>query len=456
MKKFKLSDAILSVICVVFVAEAAAPVAVLGNSQFFWWAFMIVAFLLPYGLISSELGTAYQGEGGLYDWVSAAYPNTRWGARVSWWYWLNFPLWMASLAVMCPDLITIITGIPIGPVVGLVIQLAFIAIVTVLAYFPVCDSIILLNLCAVIKVFLALLVGGMGGYFGIQNGFANPMNGSSFLPSFDLNSLSFISVIIFNMLGFEVVCTFAGDMQNPKKQIPQAIVVGGIAIAAIYLIGGFGISAGIPVDQISSETGLMDAIRTMSGTTEGVFLSAIAALFLFTFFGNMLSWSMGVNSTAALAADHGDMPKVFGKRWSKNRMPIGGALTNGVVAGTVCIIGTVMNVVAPGSELFWTFFALNLVLLLISYLPMFPAFLKLRKDDPDRLRPFRVPGGPRLLKVMAIVPMVLIVISAVFTAVPLSLDEETLRLTLPITLGSVLSIALGEVLAVLRDRQKVS
>ena len=32
-KKFHLIDVILSVICVVFVAEAAAPVASIGNSQ---------------------------------------------------------------------------------------------------------------------------------------------------------------------------------------------------------------------------------------------------------------------------------------------------------------------------------------------------------------------------------------------------------------------------------------
>ncbi len=60
-KKFRLADVILSVICVVFVAEAAAPVASIGNSQYFWWLFMIVCFLLPYGLIASELGTAYPG-----------------------------------------------------------------------------------------------------------------------------------------------------------------------------------------------------------------------------------------------------------------------------------------------------------------------------------------------------------------------------------------------------------
>ena len=69
--QFRLADVILSVICVVFVAEAAAPVASIGNSQYFWWIFMILAFLLPYGLIAAELGTAYAGDGGLYDWTAA-------------------------------------------------------------------------------------------------------------------------------------------------------------------------------------------------------------------------------------------------------------------------------------------------------------------------------------------------------------------------------------------------
>ena len=53
--QFRLADVILSVICVVFVAEAAAPVASIGNSQYFWWIFMILAFLLPYGLRNASI-----------------------------------------------------------------------------------------------------------------------------------------------------------------------------------------------------------------------------------------------------------------------------------------------------------------------------------------------------------------------------------------------------------------
>ena len=227
-RKFRLADVILSVICVVFVAEAAAPVASIGNSQYFWWLFMIAAFLLPYGLIASELGTAFPGDGGLYDWIQTAYPGTRWGARASWYYWINFPLWMASLAVVCPELLEVIFGGRIGPVWSLVIQLAFIWIVTWIAAYPVCDSILILNLSAAIKILLALTVGVLGIVYVSKNGFVNSMEARTFLPSFDLNSLSYISVILFNFLGFEVVCTYADNMQAPRRQIPQAIVTGGI------------------------------------------------------------------------------------------------------------------------------------------------------------------------------------------------------------------------------------
>ena len=450
--QFRLADVILSVICVVFVAEAAAPVASIGNSQYFWWGFMILAFLLPYGLIAAELGTAYAGNGGLYDWIHAAYPQGKWAARASWYYWINFPLWMASLAVMCPELLRDITGRQMGTIASLAVQLLFIWIVTLIACYPVCDSIVILNVSAVIKILLALLVGGLGVWYISRYGFVNDMSARTFLPSFDLTSLSYISVIIFNFLGFEVVCTFAGSMSEPKKQIPQSIVTGGIVIAAIYLFSAFGIGAAVDVREISVDSGLIDAVSLILGADGGVLVGVVALLFLVTLFGNMISWSMGVNSTAALAADHNDMPRIFAKRWAKNNMPVGSAVASGVVASGVCILGVLIEMVTPDSSLFWSFFALNLVMLLLSYLPVFPAFLKLRRVDAKTPRPFRVPGSDAALRCIAYVPMALIIISIIFTAVPLSFDEETLKSFLPITIGTILSAAIGEVLIALRGK----
>ncbi|MGC6173664.1 APC family permease [Lacrimispora sp. 38-1] len=447
-KKFRLIDAIMTVICVVFVAEAAAPVAAIGNSQYFWWIFLLITFLLPYGLISSELGTTYEGDGGLYDWVSKAF-GKKWGGRVSWYYWINFPLWMASLALMFPNIISLLTGTEMGLIPSLLIELAFVWIIVLISFNSICDSAWILNGAAVIKILIAITLGVLGIYGAVTHGVANEYTLSSMLPKFDLNSLSYISVILFNCLGFEVVCTFAGDMENPKKQIPQSIIAGGLVIAAIYIFMAFGIGVAIPSDQISTSTGLVASVQILTGTTRGMIVVAVAVGFLLTLFGNMISWSLGVNNVAAYSAENGDMPGVFKIRSKKTNMPTGAAVMNGLVASLVLIIAPFM----PNKDLFWSFFALNLVMFLLSYLPVFPAFIKLREIDADTERPFRVPGSPLFLKILAGIPMLLIVVALIFTAIPLSFDTESLTSVLPITIGAVIFIIIGEVI-VNRKRDK--
>ena len=128
VKKFSFISVILSVICVVFVAEAAAPAAAIGNQQFFWWIFLIITFLLPYGMVVAELGTTYDSDGGLYAWIREAFGD-RWGSRVAWYYWINFPLWIASLATLFPDILGMVFGVEFELAPVLLIELAFVWIV---------------------------------------------------------------------------------------------------------------------------------------------------------------------------------------------------------------------------------------------------------------------------------------------------------------------------------------
>lgn len=130
---------------------------------------------------------------------------------------------------------------------------AFVWIVVWISFYPVSDSAWILNLSACIKLLLAAGIGVLGIYTAVTKGVANEYTVRSLLPSFDLNSLSYISVIIFNFLGFEVICTYAPTMQNPKKQIPQAIITGGIVIALIYIFSAFGIGVAIPTSEICHE-----------------------------------------------------------------------------------------------------------------------------------------------------------------------------------------------------------
>ena len=125
---------------------------------------------------------------------------------------------------------------------SLIIELAFIWIVVAISFFPVSDSVWILNGAAVIKVLLALIVGGL-------------------------------------------------------------------AIAVVYIFTAFGIGTAIPTKEISSSAGLVDSVQMLlSRITESPltwFVSLVAILFLLTLFGNMVSWSLGVNSVAQLAAIKG-------------------------------------------------------------------------------------------------------------------------------------------------------
>ncbi len=229
-------------------------------------------------------------------------------------------------------------------------------------------------------------------------------------------------------------------MENPKKQIPQAIIIGGLVIAAIYIFTAFGIGVAVPVEEINTSAGMIESFQVLTGQTGGPFIALVSVLFLLTLFGNMISWSMGVNSVARYAANKGDMPSVFRKE--KNGIPTGSAVMNGIVASiVVCIAPFIGN-----EDLFWSFFALNLVMFLLAYVPIFPDFLRLRKIDPKTPRPFHVSGKASFLKILATVPAIIIVISLIFIAVPLSFDAETLEATLPITVGAIIFILMEEVM----------
>ena len=449
-KKFSFVSVIISVFCVVFVAAAAAPAAAIGNQQFFWWILLIITFLLPYGMVVAELGTTYESDGGLYDWVRNALGD-KWGSRVAWYYWINFPLWIASLATLFPDILGMVFGFEFNTLTVIVIELAFVWIVVIMSFFKVSDSEWILNGGAVLKVAIALAVGGLGIWYACTHGFANDMSPHTFLPDLTSTSaLGYLSIILFNFMGFEVITTFASDMKNPARDIPKAIILGGLSIAAIYLFASFGIGAAIPADQIDPDFGMIVAVQTMVG--DSPIFAIICIVFLLTLFANMASWSFGVNFVADYAAKHGNMPAVFAKESAKTGMPNGAAIVNGVVA-TLCILLQLIPIEAISNGFFWMLFSVNVVFLLISYIPMFPAFFKLRKVDAKRERVFSFPFKGGLMMVCLIVPAVELVLSIIATVVPLGGGEEELA-KIPMLVMVVAIMVLGEVVRVLSKRNR--
>lgn len=453
-KKFRLFDAILGTVCLTLVCESVMPAAAIGNTQYFWWVLLLIGFCVPYGMITAELGTTYPSEGGMYDWVKRAF-GAKWAGRVAWNYWVNFPLWIASLAVAVTDVIAGMFDIELSIWVLLLIQLAYIWLVTFLSTKRIGESKGVVNLGTAFKVFLLLGIGLLGIYTFMKTGVsANPIESvGDLFPSFDLESMSFISIILFNFMGFEVVGTWVDDMDDPKKQIPKALLFGGLLMALFYILPATGFNIALEANDEWIGAGaeifvdVLNALFGAVGLGEGaanVLVIIMGSMLIYTFIANIASWSFGVNEVAKYAANDGSLPKAFAGT-NKEGVPSKAAIINGIVASAIVVLGAVAAEISEGfSASFSLFFCLSWITLLVGYIPMFLAFVKLRKTDPNANRPYKMPGGDVFCKIAAYVAFFLLVAGVLFTLFG-DFTMDYISENIPLLVGVVVSFILEEI-----------
>jgi amino acid transporter len=442
-KKLRFWNIFLTNICVIFTIEACASSAQLGYSSVFWWLLLFVTYLLPYGLIVSELGTTYSGGAGVYEWVRKAF-GPRWGAREAWWYWVNYFTWLASIAVLFPVAVNAILPRPMPMWLSMGIELAFIWFVVLVSSYKVDQTNWIMNSGALSDLFLAICVIGVGLWYSSSHGFSTPVTPSSFVPrADDLRSLSGLDIIIYNYMGTEVIATFVNYMDNPKRDIPKSVVLAGLAMLGIYLAISLGVSIAIPPDQIEADSGLLDAMCLMLGQ-KNVLYCIVSVCFLWSCFTDMMSWATGVAQVTHQAGIEGALPRVFGYETRKGHLYVGATVTTGVVASALVLAEPLFF--SWGIGVFDVVFSIDVVYTLLAYVPMFPAFLKLRRVDPDRERPYKVPGSYRLLKVISWIAVAELVVSIVMTSVPLNTTPGELE-KLPLLVMSLVVFVLGEVVS---------
>ena len=453
-KKFKLFDAILGTVCLTLVCESVMPAAAIGNTQYFWWILLLVGFCVPYGMITAELGTTYPSEGGMYDWVKRVF-GPKWAGRVAWNYWINFPLWISSLAVACTDVIAGMFNLELSVWVILLLQLAYIWLVTFLSTKRIGESKVVVNIGTTFKVIILLGIGLLGIYTYAKTGVsANPIESAGDLfPTMDLASLSFISIIIFNFMGFEVVGTWVDDMDEPKKQIPKALIIGGALMALLYILPATGFNIALEANDEWLGAGaeiFVDVLKALfsavgfSEATSGTLVIVFGVMLIFTFIANIASWSFGVNEVAKYAADDGSLPKAFSPV-NEEGVPYKAAIINGVVASIICIAGIIAAEVSENlSSMFSIFFCLSWITLLIGYTPMFLAFVKLRKTDPNAKRPYKMPGSEGFVKCYSYIAFFLIVAGIIFTLFG-DFTLEYMEGYIPLYVGVAISFILEEI-----------
>ncbi|HIF5619480.1 amino acid permease [Vibrio parahaemolyticus] len=431
-------------LCAVLVVDTLTASAAIGVSSLGWWALILVIFVLPYGFITSELSSAYPGEGGLYDWVKRAF-GSNWAIRTTWFYWINVGLWMPAVYIMFAGMFSEL----FYPDLSITAQV-LICIALTWGTVWVCNvstdiGVLITNFCAVLKVIIISVLGIGGFIYAAKNGVANEFSLSSMTPSFD-SGVAFLPALVFNLMGFELVATMTREMKD-VKQMPKVVFLAISATALLYIVGTVGILMALPAEEVGLVAGIIDTLKVLFGDGAiGHFMTyALGIVTLITFVGNMVSWTMGSSRAAAESAREGELPALVGKTSRKYSTPVGANVITGLVSTSVIL--TYAMFANSNDELFWSMFAFSSCVFLMPYLLMFPAYLKLRITDIDTPRPFKVPGGLGVQKIMTAICFIIVLQAVVLFIFPdIIFGSVDWQYTLPIIVGVMTTLCIGEVL----------
>ncbi len=441
-KKMGVTPLALFSLCAVLVVDTLTASASIGVSSLGWWALILVVFVVPYGLITSELSSAYPGEGGIYDWVKRAFGSS-WAIRTTWFYWINVGLWMPAVYILFAGTFAELFAPDLSLFAQVIMCIALTWFTVWVCNVSVDIGVWVTNFCAVLKV-LIISVLGIGGFiYAAKNGVANEFTFAAMMPSFD-SGVAFLPALVFNLMGFELVATMTKEMKD-VKQMPKVVFLAIAVTAFLYILGTLGILMALPVDEVGLVAGIVDTLKVLFGDGAfGQFMTyALGIVTLITFIGNMVSWTMGSSRAAAESARDGELPAVLGKTSGKYSTPVGANTGTGLVSTVVIVIYAFFA--NSNDELFWTMFSFSSCVFLVPYLFMFPAYLKLRISDASYPRPFVAPGSLNLQKLMTLICFLIILQAVVLFIFPDVLSGSVdWSYSLPVLVGVVVTIVIGE------------
>src|SRR6267378_2258254 len=403
-------DMIFFTICAIVALDTIGQSSSYGAQAIFWLIVSGLTFLIPYGLITAELGAAFPTEGATYDWVRLAYGHFA-GAVVSVLYWLATPI--AALDALWGSQLngqqgweTVIGFFFIwGAVTMNILSLRY------MKWVPNLGAIIRLALLAFFAV-LVVIAGLKGGFHGGLGGF---------FPTDFVVIIGVIGVIVFQWIGFELQTNASEEMENPQKDIPRAVYASGLISFISYAIPILGVVLILSSDQRSNVSGFVNAYQFGSQTVFGdaaPFFNHLAALaFVFVLLSSGTTWLMGSDRLMAIGALAGSGPKQLGYFSERFGTPI---VVN-VLSGVIATIFMFITFFVTGGGLHGYFAAvLGLVIstTTFSYILIFPALLTLRRKYPNVKRPFVVPGGTAGAWICVILTMFWVVAATIFSLWP--------------------------------------
>jgi putrescine:ornithine antiporter len=132
---------------------------------------------------------------------------------------------------------------------------------------------------------------------------------------------SSISMTLWAFLGLESACANMDAVENPKKNVPIAVLGGTIGAAIVYIVSTNVMAGIVPNAALAASNAPFGlAFATMFGSTAG---KIVTALMIISCFGSLFAWQFTIAEVFKSSAVEGYFPKVFSKI-TKDEAPVVG------------------------------------------------------------------------------------------------------------------------------------
>ena len=356
----------------VYTLTGGAP----GLGMIAW--FIAGVLTITAGLTAAEVSAAIPKTGGMMVYIEEIYGKklgmlTGWMQSV-----LFFPATIAAIAVMFGNQTCLLLGLNENLIIPItIVTILFICFLNTLGSKTSGMIQTISTIAKLVPLFIIVVFGFIKG-----NG-----NNSIFTPivAENLSPMSIIGQVLIAILfaydGWINVGALAGEMKNPGKDLPKAIVGGLSAVMAVYLIINVAYLWVLPANELTVANPAAAIAAKLFGDMGGKIVTAGILISVFGCANGYLLTGPRVLYTL------GQQKSIPGYKTisvlNKNNVPANATLIMAVLASLYALSGQFDLLTDLSMFAIWSFYVLTFI-----------GVIKLRKSQPDLYRPYKVPMYP--------------------------------------------------------------
>ncbi len=236
---------------------------------------------------------------------------------------------------------------------------------------------------------LMMIVGVLYGLFGSNGTLVQNFTTNAHVAPVKNPLLAAVCSTAFAYEGWIIATSINAEIKDSKRNLPRALLIGGMIIAAVYIFYYIGVAGGATNDELITH-GATVAFTNIFGSFFGNVLNLFVVVScLGTTNGLMLACSRGMYALAA--RNEGPAPKVFGQVDRHTNMP-----NNSAVAALMITAGWFLyfygaNLAGWAGKYAFDSSELPIISIYLMYLPIFIQWMRKEKEQ-NLLRRFIMPS----------------------------------------------------------------